>query len=86
MHFLPFHPTDPRLATTFRLGKSDYDAQNGYILADGHVPPKCARRVEFSAVSRSSRRAWKSHRAWRAPPPDEWWVADVQVAKRQEGA
>eukprot|EP00969_Alexandrium_andersonii_P271355 11993644-Alexandrium_andersonii.AAC.1 len=26
MHFLPYHPTDPRLATKSRLDRSDYDA------------------------------------------------------------
>eukprot|EP00969_Alexandrium_andersonii_P127250 5624488-Alexandrium_andersonii.AAC.1 len=26
MHFLPFHPSGPRLATASRLDKSDYDA------------------------------------------------------------
>eukprot|EP00969_Alexandrium_andersonii_P268636 11871468-Alexandrium_andersonii.AAC.1 len=51
-------------------------SQNGYILADGHVPPKCVRRVEFSAVSRSGKRVWKSHKARRALPPDESWVEE----------
>eukprot|EP00969_Alexandrium_andersonii_P172552 7627842-Alexandrium_andersonii.AAC.1 len=61
------------------MGSAEFVAtQTGYILADGHVPPKCVWRVEFSAVSRSGRRAWKSHKAWQAPPPDDWWVADVQ--------
>eukprot|EP00969_Alexandrium_andersonii_P011825 515206-Alexandrium_andersonii.AAC.1 len=26
MHFLPYHPDDPRLATTARLDKPEYDA------------------------------------------------------------
>eukprot|EP00969_Alexandrium_andersonii_P080703 3557189-Alexandrium_andersonii.AAC.1 len=26
IHFLPFHPDDPRLATTSRLDKAEYDA------------------------------------------------------------
>eukprot|EP00969_Alexandrium_andersonii_P094588 4178927-Alexandrium_andersonii.AAC.1 len=69
---MPYHPDDPRLATSSRLGKAEYDAvlqvdfrycqfletaefvatQNGYILAEGHVPAKRVRRVEFSAVSK----------------------------------
>eukprot|EP00969_Alexandrium_andersonii_P161737 7148594-Alexandrium_andersonii.AAC.1 len=52
---------DALLQVDFRycraLGHATFVAtQNGYILADGHAPPRCIRRAEFSAVSRSGKR------------------------------
>eukprot|EP00969_Alexandrium_andersonii_P253373 11198530-Alexandrium_andersonii.AAC.1 len=93
IHFLPYHPDDPRLATSSRLDKHEYDTvlqvdfrhcqflgkaefvatQNGYILANGHVPAQCVRRVEFSSTPKSGKRAWKRHKCWAPPPPDDDW-------------